>query len=129
MKKIEYVGIITGLLVLSVIAGVYAHGQENNENIDMDDDSWDRDSMHKQMMSNTDNHEEMHERMMSSIDDFEVREAMEERHEQMMGNTDNHEEMHGGCMQHQESTKDTGFEHMMGRWRQFFFQSYHKNRG
>lgn len=107
MKKIEYVGIITGLLVLSVIAGVYAHGQENNENIDMDDDSWDMDSMHKQMMGNTVDHEEMHEQMMNSIDD--------------------HEEIYGGCMQHQE--RDTGFGHMMGRWRQFFFQSYHKNRG
>ena len=75
MRKMAIAGIIIGLVLLSVIAVVYAHGQENKGD---EHDEWGY-------------MDEMHEEMIENIDDPELREEIEEMHEEC-------EEMHGNNM-------------------------------
>lgn len=61
MRKLTIIGMILSLLLLSVIAGVYAHGQQEDTELDYMD--------------------EIHEEMLENIDDPELREIMDEMHE------------------------------------------------
>lgn len=62
MKKLAMISIITGLLLLSIIAGTYAYEKPNI------DGNWDY-------------MEQMHEQMTKNIYDSKTREAMDVMHE------------------------------------------------